>query len=323
MSDFDRRQFLHMLGIGGMSALATPTGFGIPLFGGDKGPDGLWTPRDRADLLSGHIVAYRPPRIIKPDDAGREVWVSPAVGHENWGNEATVVARITKQLRNHTDCILSSRFTITRSTRMPDTVAEAHAEFFLLSREIRAAFAAYTTEFLRLARTTHEGSLEEYGGLPLSLVTVVDAPIEVDRSGLVYAEGMLDSLSPTVHAEVPAPQTKDTPGIADPLTAGVYGSMRKNGPWSTASDVIDVREKIGDRITAQCHYEQHVVLGMVKDDLPKYDLTTYSEQGEFPIEVPLDVDIGALMAADRKIIADPKAARNRGFIHSCFKRLLS
>jgi len=320
MSGFDRRQFLHMLGLGGMATLATPKGFGIPLFGGEGSPSGLWTPEGRSDLLAGHIVAYRPkPSIKVPPKAG-----PPHNDWDEWGNpinagpQGTVVARIPKKLRTSPDCVLSSRFTVSRAAAMPDTVAEAHAEFYLLSRDVRAAFAAYTTEFLRHARAGD--SLDGFGP-PLVVVTVVDAAIEVERSGLVYAEGALDGLPPTVRD--PGPRVKATPGIKDPVVAGIYDSFHRNGPWSPASDVVNVRDKVGDQVMAVCHYEQHIVRGVTEKDLSKYDLEPYSRQGEYPINVPTDIDIGALMRTDSQIIRDMSNAPRRDFVRSRFKRLLA
>ena len=48
-------------------------------------------------------------------------------------------------------------------------------------------------------------------------------------------------------------------------------------------------------------FRQFVLLGATRSELSTYE--TYSERGEFPVDVPKDVEMGILIKMDREVVA--------------------
>lgn len=51
----------------------------------------------------------------------------------------------------------------------------------------------------------------------------------------------------------------------------------------------------------ECHFRQFVVLGAQRSELETYRI--YSEMGEFPVQVPRDIEMGMMIKFDREVMA--------------------
>ena len=66
----------------------------------------------------------------------------------------------------------------------------------------------------------------------------------------------------------------------------------------------------GDGFEVVCDYDMYLT-GTLPSDLSEYE--AYSDQGEYPIDVPSEIEMGLLLKLDEQIVAEPQLASRRGF----------
>ena len=261
--NLNRRSFMQMLGLGGMGALATQAGASIPLFGSDSQSGSLWTPGDKT-LLQGHWVLKQKRLLERVPES--EI---PSQYQGNYG--ARVVGRLVRN-RTPKHIVASRKMTLTSVAHSVDgTVRDAHAAFYLASRELRAQFAEKSLAFLSdpgpVMRGCSPWLLAEERGSALSLVTIVNSEI---------------------HA-------RPLCGHPDEVT-----------PSPGAFEVA-------------CQYEQFVVADEPLSVLQTFE--SYSETGDYPIDLPKDIDLGLLLRADH-ILSHQGKGYSSDSVHRILRRLV-
>jgi len=261
--NLNRRSFMQMLGLGGMGALTTQVGASIPLFGSDSQASSLWTPGDRT-LLQGHWV-LKQKRLLE------RVPESEIPAHYQGNVDARVVGRLVRH-RTPQNIVASRTMTLTSVAHSVDgSVRDAHAAFYLASRELRAQFAEKSLAFLNDPGPIRRGgstllTASEVGAV-LSLVTIVNSEIHV-RPLLAHPDD-----------EEPSP-----------------------GAFEVA-----------------CHYEQYVVADEPLSVLQTFE--SYSETGDYPVDLPKDIDLGLLLRADHILSHQAKGYSSEG-VHRILRRLV-
>lgn len=236
MSDFSRRSFMQMLGLGGM-ALAAQSSQPIPLFGTDEAREPeLVLPK--ADLLRGHVVVQRKgltERVPKNDPA-----------HDRYRGEGVrVVARMTRtqvpgggqfsELRQH-QLFVKGEF--------PEGT-DPHVVYYKASHDLREQFAKLSRKrLMEVPAELRAGAV---------LVTVVETPI-VATARHTWED---------------------------------YSRLKNQDDQFRGFDVV-------------AHFRQGVRYST--EGLDTFNV--YSEQGEYPIDVPSELDMGMLMKMDREVLAD-------------------
>jgi len=254
---------MQMLGLGGMGALATQAGASIPLFGSDSQPSSLWTPGDKT-LLQGHWVLKQKQLLERVPES--EI---PTQYKENPG--ARVVGRLVRH-RTPQNIVASRKCKLTIPAHSVDgTVRDAHAAFYLASRELRAQFAEKSLAFL-----------SDPGPIRLGGSTLLTAP-EV---------GSVLSLVTIVNSEI----------HARPLIAHWDDEQPSPGAFEVA-----------------CQYEQFVVADEPLSVLQTFE--SYSEIGDYPIELPKDIDLGLLIRADQ-ILTSQARGYSSDRVHRLLRRLV-
>ncbi len=261
--NLNRRSFMQMLGLGGMGALATQAGASIPLFGSDSQSSSLWTPGDRT-LLQGHWV-LKQKRLL---ERVPESEISPRY-QGNVG--ARVVGRLVRN-RTPQNIVASRTMTLTSVAHSVDgTVRDAHAAFYLASRELRAQFAEKSLAFLSDPGPIRRGGstllTSQESRAVLSLVTIVKSEI---------------------HAR---------PLLAHP----------------------DEEEPSPGAFEVACQYEQYLVADEPLSVLQTFE--SYSETGDYPVDLPKDIDLGLLLRADHILSHQGKGYSSES-VHRILRRLV-
>jgi hypothetical protein len=274
--DFSRRGFLHLLGIGGLAAGAAGN-LGLPLFGSDE-VKGLIVPDQK--MTAGHFAVY-PKRLSERIPLEERAEITRAYGRGPTGTVACFlhpdlyvpVARLTRN-REPQKPIVTRRGGFSVTPRLPDgtMVRDAHTAFYMASKDIHNRFAAFSRETLLEVPFVQRSMA--------SIVTIIDSPIHARPTGLHQATTDEDRRNRWG-------METDTEIAAQTI------------PWEGDNDGFDV----------VCSFRQFAVLGMQRREIDTFEI--YSEQGEYPLQVPSDVEMGMLLRMDREVIklapSDPKA----------------
>ena len=261
--EFSRRGFLNLLGITGVAAAARPA---LSLFGSDVEP-GIIVPD--STLTSGHFVV-KPKRFLEriPEEerealARRE---DRRWGSSPWGSngEVRVIGRIVKNREPVSPHMVRNGYLFVSPIHYEGmTVQDAHSSFYVASHDMREKFTAFTRETLR--------RVDEALRPMATIVTIVDAPIHARPVGLR------------------SPRDED--------------EARVSGGWMSDAVVAEQdrqdRDEQGFDVVAT--FRQFVLLGATRSELSTYE--TYSERGEYPVDVPKDVEMGILIKMDREVVA--------------------
>jgi hypothetical protein len=235
MSDFSRRGFLQMLGLGGM-ALAIEARKPIPLFGSDE-EEAIVTPEPT--LLKGHVVVAKKgitERIPKDDP----VW-------NKYGPNSGVVpvARLTRsQVPGGGELRSLQEHKLHIAAEIPPG-ADPHVVYYRAANDLRDQFMRLSRQkLLDLDPELRRGAV---------IVTVVESPI-LATSRHTWEEAHRD---------------------------------RWKGQRVSGFDVT-------------AYFRQGIRYSTKGLDT----FNIYSEQGEYPIDVPKDIDLALLMKMDREVLSD-------------------
>lgn len=272
-----RRNFLQLLGIGGIAAIVP-----APLFGAEGGPK-LWTPGQQKTLAGRHIVLVRPktsthfkvPGDIlfsqRPADWKERSSIS-ASRHGNWPIVTGDVFLGGEDLRDRPGGI---RFREQRQEGEPFPL-RLNTEINLgggWSRDvgIRGEVAPITV-LIPEGRDPH--------------LAFYQASMKMREDFKASSAKMLDRVPIPIR-----PHAQIVTIVDNPIYAGT------------------VREEEGEGFTVEADYDQYVVNG----DIDANGWDVYSEFGEFPIDVPGKIDMDMLLVLDAKVfngdLKVPRGAR--------------
>lgn len=270
--EFSRRGFLNLLGIGGVAVAARPA---LSLFGSDE-EQGIIAP-DRS-LVSGHYVV-KPKRFLErlPEEERLrlEEQTRKRWEHAPWAAnmDGRIVGRVVKNREPLHAHLVRDGYLFAAPEVLFEgmTVQDAHSAFYVASHDLREKFTAFTRETLR--------QVDKELRPMATLVTIADAPIHARPVGLR------------------SPRDKDE-------------ARSSSGQFTDAvvvgQDKLDRDEK-GFDVAAT--FRQFVVLGASRSELGTYE--TYSEHGEYPVDVPKDVEMGILIKLDREVVSQGVAETDR------------
>lgn len=163
-----RRNFLQMLGIGGMGIVAADA-LALPLFGSES-DRGLWMPGS-SKLLDGHWVVAQKSGFIERPLGGKPI---PR-------RDELVVARLIKHR-------VPSRYFAQRTVNinlklLDQTREDLHSAYFMAAMQERQRFAQQSLDFLSSKPTdpvTLRGHSYEPWSQKIALVTIVEQPIRCE-----------------------------------------------------------------------------------------------------------------------------------------------
>lgn len=269
--EFSRRGFLNLLGIAGVAAAARPA---ISLFGSDE-ESGVIVPDSK--LTSGHFVV-KPKRFLErlPEEErlAAEARANGRWGSAPWGanGDARVVGRIVKNREPVNPHLIRNGYLFASPMAFEGmTVEDAHSSFYVASHDMREKFALFTRQTL--------SQVDKELRPMATIVTIVDAPIHARPVGLR------------------SPRDED--------------EARVSGGWMSDAVVTEQdqqnRDERGFDVVAT--FRQFVVLGAKRSEVTTYE--TYSEHGEYPVEVPRDIEMGMLVKLDREVVARGETQTHR------------
>ena len=232
MSNFSRRGFLQMLGIGGM-AVAIEARKPIPLFGSDD-EEALVTPS--TSLLKGHVIVQKKgitERIPKDD---------PVFQRYGPNSGVVPVARITRsQVPGGGELRSLETHKLFIEGAIPEG-ADPHVVYYRAANQMR-------DQFMKLSRQK-----------------ILELPPEL-RAGAILV---------TV--------------VESPIMASSRHTWENEERWSKKVNGFDV----------SAYFRQGVRYNT--KDLETFNI--YSEQGEYPIDVPRGIDMSMLMKMDKEVLSD-------------------
>ena len=265
-----RRNFLQLLGVGGIAALAP-----APLFGAEGGPK-LWTPGQQKTLAGGHIVLVRPKASgkfkILPGDV---LYSQRPVGWE---------ARTSVASSRHGDWPIVTGDVFLVESDLKDPLRDGGGAGIRF-REQRAG------EPFPLRLNT-EINMGLHGGPD------VGKRGEVEPITVLIPEGRDPHLA---FYQASMKMRDDFKASSAKMLQRVPVPIRPHAQIVTIVDnpiyAGPVDERIGEGFTVEADYDQYVVNG----DIDANGWEVYSEFGEFPIEVPGKIDMDMLLVLDAKV----------------------
>lgn len=267
----DRRSFLQMLGIGGMGLVVGDAV--APLF---SSPDvtvepakktaksSIWMPGDDAVVSDDHLV------------------ITYSMG---WSNGDTPIQLCTNEIHK------------------ASSVEEAHTAFFMAATAIRRRFAALTLENLKKYKDAHPYQTGRGG-----VTTVVRNPIHAVPSYYIYRDGVLRDMNDCGFDGVDD-NSNDGAGFK------VLCNYDQRYDGSSPYDTFYSREADEDYIPVvgrSLVTGRNVRSGLVRTSSQDHNVlrrathdnqnAVISRNGQFPIDVPNEIDIRLLIKVDQKIV---------------------
>lgn len=118
------------------------------------------------------------------------------------------------------------------------------------------------------------------------------AAMEIREKFAAFSRETLAEVDPEIRPMLTLVTIADAPIHARPV--GVWG----DDSWSMKMD-RPVQDERGFDVIA--HFRQFAVIGAQRNEVDTFQM--YSETGEFPLQVPRDVEMGMLLRMDREVVA--------------------
>ena len=266
MADIGRRKFMQLFGVGGVAAATLAVS--VPVFGAD-GAQRIWTPDER--IVGGHTVLVRPADWASwtrlGSNPGYESTPWPTTCAPIYGPEGLVAPGRVAQSLPGVKTLVERVFPVPLSEH--HTTEEAHEAFYKGGRFLRETFK---TEATRILERVPEPLRRD-----ARIVTLAAQPLRADALYVYAGNGGDCSV---------------TGGDAEAGTASAHG-----GDGSIIAGDGGRERRPGFVIRALC--QQYVIVGDVEPNMWE----VYSETGEFPIDVPSDLDMEHLLRMDAAMFA--------------------
>jgi hypothetical protein len=119
------------------------------------------------------------------------------------------------------------------------------------------------------------------------------AAMEIREKFAVFSRETLAEVDPELRPMLTLVTIADAPIHARPV-----------GVWGDDSYAMQVDRPLGDNdrgFDVVAHFRQFAVIGAQRNEVDTFQM--YSETGEFPLQVPKDVEMGMLLRIDREVVA--------------------
>jgi|GEM_PF-1948973 len=276
MSEIGRRRFLQFLGLGGATAatLTTP----IPVFGSDDGPK-LWTPDQK--IVGGHLV------LVPPKDWSTQRWKHPSGGRIELSTDdpesgEAIVGQVGRAWPTVRDRIYWD------SRREPLITVGP--------QPLRLSLEPSTTQTVGqgVQDRPHTPHAEHAIAVPLSEKHTSEEAHAAFYKGAQELRKRFKAESLKILERVPVSLRQDAQ-IVTLVNNAVYADALY-APALYEQQVADHVQQPG--FTLRAEWSQYVVVGEVE----RNGWQVYSETGEYPIEIPSDLDMEFLLHMDKMML---------------------
>ena len=256
-----RRDFIQMLGMGGLVAVVP-----APLFGSTEGATPkLWTPGQKKDLAGRHIVLTRPSKSSEfKTMPGDTLFRSP----------------------EYTANVGGSRVALSRHGRWPiltgDVFLAPEGHFRFREQRKGEPFPLRFNTEINMGTGRHNDVGGRGGAGPVQiLVPEGGDPHLAFYQGAMKMREAFKTDSAKLFQNVPGPLRSEAQIVTivdNPIFAGPH-------------------PEDDEGFTIEADYQQYIIHG----DVDPNGWDVYSEFGEFPIEVPSKIDMGLLLKIDTRV----------------------
>lgn len=293
-----RRSFLQMLGLTGIGVVASEAEASIPLFGGHQTGSALWVPNQ--NLLSGpHLVLIRTNTsgVLGLDDLARVM----GGGHSRRGDARFPDRNIDLPLN---DLEIEIPLEIRPGERIENAYYRACLElrkkFATLSQQrldfVPAAFkhdARLVTVCYNSAHMEFRGYGVLENGVTLGYAGEDDPKLHFDR---YLAETGQTRVAPPDWKAAASMGVKELSQLRDgSLLAKELRSQQQLGYEKWLEDTGD------PRYVVRAEFYQGILFSGITLPWP-----TYSEQGEYPLDLPPKIDMDLVVQLDQQAARDPR-----------------